>query len=65
MIPLITYICLTWMPVEDITSQTPWHEQRIELIESEPTLEDLEWQIREREIMDSFNRVEADDANRR
>lgn len=33
---LILIIALNWLPVEPITSPTPWEEQFIEPIEKEP-----------------------------
>lgn len=45
MIPMIQIIALVFLPALPITSTTPWHEERIELIEEEPDLEDIEKQL--------------------
>ena len=42
MIVLIQIIALVFLPVEPITSQTPWHEEAVEFIEQEPCLEEIE-----------------------
>jgi hypothetical protein len=61
MIPLITYICLTFYPPpEPITSTTPWHDQRVIQIDHEPTEFEIqdEWQRRNIRIME--NSTDAD-----
>jgi hypothetical protein len=49
MIALVSIIALTfWPPPESVLSDTPWEQQRVILIEQEPTEEniDLDLEIR-------------------
>lgn len=48
MIALVQIIALVFMPALPVTSTTPWHEERIEEIDAEPTLEEIERQLRPR-----------------
>jgi hypothetical protein len=43
MIPLVSIIALTfWPPPESVLSSTPWHEQKIILIDREPDEADID-----------------------
>lgn len=53
MIPLLHLICLTWLPVEPITSVTPWEEQQIEPIEKEPEEHEIDLGRRRIRIMEA------------
>ena len=51
MIPLVTYICLTfWPPPESVLSDEPWHEQRTWLIDHEPSEDEIEHEWLRRQI---------------
>lgn len=43
MIPLVSIIALTfWPPPESVLSDTPWHQQRVILIDQEPSEDDVD-----------------------
>ena len=59
MIPLISYICLTFYPPpESVLSNHPWHEQRIEYIETEPSIEEIEREIERRRKIEQYRVIE-------
>lgn len=50
---LILIIALHWLPPEPITSETPWAEQGIEKIESEPQEHEIDLGRRRIRIMEA------------
>lgn len=50
---LILIIALVWLPPEPITSETPWAEQGIEKIESEPQGHEIDLGRRRIRIMEA------------
>jgi hypothetical protein len=50
LIVLIQIIALVFLPVEPITSTTPWHEEKVEYIEQEPCIEEIEKELNRKRI---------------
>jgi hypothetical protein len=48
--PMIQIIALLWMPYEPITSAENWYAPKIEVIQTEPSLEDIELEIIRRQF---------------
>ena len=63
MIPLSLVIALVNMPWEPITSSRDWYAPTIEIIQTEPTLEDIERDLEKRQyrIMDLIERLGGDE----
>ncbi len=59
MIPLIHIIALVFMPYEPVTSTVHWYDEKVIEIEKEPTLDDIEWDIRKRELQERFRIIEG------
>ena len=50
MIPLLIVIAIVHMPWEPITSTRDWYAPAIEIIQTEPTLEDIEMELIRRQF---------------
>ena len=61
MTPLIIVIALMHMPYEPITSTRDWYAPTIEIIQTEPSLEDIERELDQRQyrIMDLIDKLEG------
>ena len=58
MIPLAAAAWFMWMPIWGVHDPVDWYEQEFEIITDEPGLEDIEIQIRQRELMQRFRILE-------
>ena len=61
MTPLLIVIALVHMPWEPITSVKDWYAPTIEVIQTEPSLEDIERDLEKRQyrIMDLIDKLEG------